>query len=690
MSNTSRKLAAIVFADIAGYTAMMQQDESQALKKLGIFEKAIHNWTNANHGEVVQFYGDGCLLVFDNANDAIAATLAMQLHFMEPEKDVAVRFGIHAGEVVYRDGNVFSDSVNLASRVESMGIPGSILLSKAVQLQIKNNKEYHLHSLGSFDFKNVDEPMEVFALSNTGLKIPKREELKGKFKPKQKSSNTTLLKPIFWIALLLVGIWAIWQWTSAGGDKTSISSNAPLTALAIFPFSNISGNEGLQYVSDGIAENLINNVSNQSTTKIISRHSTFALRDSIHNMSYIQRLLNVEAILVGSVDEVQDELVVTTELIGTGNQERIWGKKVRGTKKELGIIEQQLSQSILEILDKEEKSTDEKNEVIIDPEAYQHYMQGRFMSFGTSQEEIDLSVDHFYKAIEIEPEFALAYAALANQKFAQARFSNTSRQEMIREAKLAINNARRIDPDLPEAHLAEANIQFYCDFDWDGAERSFRKALTEDPNNALIYADFAFFQCAMNNYEEAVQLAEKAIQLDPVSISSMHIIAWANLYSNPELSVEQFQRMTELHPQWIWGHMKKGMAQVLVDDCTSALKTFEGVESRTGEWGGDLLEVYLSILYKKCGAEKKSKEKVQFILDHFQKSGGPDPLHLAVLYGGTGNMDQMITYAEQCIKEQSINVAVMQLPKDLDFFYNDAMADPRYRALLKTVGLPNN
>jgi len=690
MPPNTRKLSAIVFADIVGYTALMQKDEVLALARLTHFEDTIKSESTVFHGEVIQFYGDGCLLVFDNVNEALACTLRMQQSFMLKDRLVPVRIGINVGEVVYRDNNIFGDSVNLTSRIESMGVPGAILLSRSAQQQVKNNRNYQLTSLGYFDFKNIDEPTEVFAVANSDLKIPLKEELKGKFKPPAKSPKSVKIKIALTITMVLLVAISTWRLIISNQTVEEIPAISPYKSLAIFPFANLSGNANLDYLADGVAESLINSVSNQSDIRVISRYSTTALKDSIHNLSFIQKMLNVDAILIGSVDQVDEELIFNTELISVDNNEHIWGDEIRGTKKELTEIEKRMTQAVLSSVATPIDRPAGGNLETINNEAYQHYMQGRFLSYGHTQKEIDQSVEHFHKAIELQPDFALAYAALANQKFAQARFSNTTRQEIIREAKLAISTARNIAPNLPEALLAEANSNFFYDFDWDSAEESFQKALQADPDNAVINSDFAFFQCAMNNYDQALVLAEKAISLDPVSISSMHIIAWTNLYLNPQRSLEEFDKIIELHPNWIWGYVKKSIAEILVGDCVAAQKTFVEIKNRKGQWGGELLESYMAVLYKTCGDEVRSKEKMQFVLDHVKDHGISDPLNISILYGGTGDLDQMITYAKQCIEQRTVNAALMQLVKDLDLFFNDPFADPRYVALLKEMKFPNN
>ncbi len=173
-----RKLAIVVFADIAGYSALMQADERKALSTLDGFKTGLEEGIQQHGGEIIQYYGDGCLLTFDSAFSSLQAAMTMQRQFIE--RAVPVRIGIHLGDVIYKDSNVFGDGVNIASRVESLGVPGAILLSKTIRDQVKNKMEFDLTSLGAFQFKNIAEPMEVFAVSGPEFKVPRPEEIQGK------------------------------------------------------------------------------------------------------------------------------------------------------------------------------------------------------------------------------------------------------------------------------------------------------------------------------------------------------------------------------------------------------------------------------------------------------------------------------------------------------------------------------
>ena len=179
--NKKRQLAAILFADIVGYTALMQKDEQTASTLLRSFQKNIEQLIPENNGQIINFYGDGALCIFNNPLEAVRCAVQLQNIFSEKPK-VPVRLGLHMGTVVFENEKIYGDSVNIASRIESMGIPGAVLFSKKIRDEIKNQPDIKIKSLGNFSFKNVEEEMEVFALANEGFVIPKREEIKGKLK----------------------------------------------------------------------------------------------------------------------------------------------------------------------------------------------------------------------------------------------------------------------------------------------------------------------------------------------------------------------------------------------------------------------------------------------------------------------------------------------------------------------------
>src|SRR6187431_2998544 len=202
MQNQSRQLAAIMFTDIAGYTALMGNDEQKAfelLKKNRALQKPIIEQFN---GRWIKELGDGVMASFNTVSDAVNAAIKIQ-EACNAAKDFQLSIGIHQGEIIFENNDIYGDAVNIASRIQTLGVPGSVLFSKKITDEIRNKAEFKITSLGRFEFKNVEESIEVFALSNPGFVVPRLEDMRGKLKtPKQKSKKGTLI--IGTIAVLIL------------------------------------------------------------------------------------------------------------------------------------------------------------------------------------------------------------------------------------------------------------------------------------------------------------------------------------------------------------------------------------------------------------------------------------------------------------------------------------------------------
>ena len=247
-TSKNRRLAAILFADIVGYTALMQKDETQASILIRHFQQQLEKEVIAHNGKIVNFYGDGALCTFQIPIEAVRAAMALQIAFQNEPK-VPVRIGIHSGTVTYEGDKIFGDSVNITSRIESMGIAGGILISKKVRDEVKNNPDLKLQSLGNFEFKNVEEPMAVFALANEGMVVPTKAQLKNQVPVKAKGFSRWIV-PLFISALLLAGI-SYWQFGDNSKEQilnlskynfeptaTPLSQKIIQQRIAILPIKN--------------------------------------------------------------------------------------------------------------------------------------------------------------------------------------------------------------------------------------------------------------------------------------------------------------------------------------------------------------------------------------------------------------------------------------------------------------------
>ena len=193
----TRRLAAIMFTDIVGYTAIMQSDEAKALEIRSRHREVFEEFHQKHNGTILQYYGDGTLSIFDSAIEAATCAIAMQLAFQQEPK-VPLRIGIHTGDILFSKEEALGDGVNVASRIESMAVQGSVMVSDTVKEYLKNQPDIPLKSMGSYQFKNVERKMEVFAIDREGLNIPDPNELTGKFAPKTETKKPLLRRIPVW------------------------------------------------------------------------------------------------------------------------------------------------------------------------------------------------------------------------------------------------------------------------------------------------------------------------------------------------------------------------------------------------------------------------------------------------------------------------------------------------------------
>ena len=280
-----RQLAAIMFTDIVGYTALMGKDEQKAfafLTKNREIQKPIIEQYN---GRWIKELGDGVMASFNTASDAVNAAIKIQ-QACNATKDFQLKIGIHLGEVVFENDDVYGDGVNIASRIETLGVGSSVLFSKTIRDQVKNNAEFQISSLGSFEFKNVEEPIEVYALSNPGFIVPKPGDMHGKLKtPTEQKTKKGIFIAVA-IAIAIVSVLFIFK-DSIFSKKATASI---IRSLAILPFENFQKDSTLFFLSDGIPENLINRLSAYPEVKVFARSATFGLADSSRNIVSLRKL----------------------------------------------------------------------------------------------------------------------------------------------------------------------------------------------------------------------------------------------------------------------------------------------------------------------------------------------------------------------------------------------------------------
>jgi adenylate cyclase len=679
MSQT-RHLAAIMFTDIVGYTALMGNDEKKAfelLSKNRWIQKPIIEQYN---GRWIKELGDGVMASFNTASDAVNAAMRIQ-EACNAAKNFQLKIGIHLGEVVFENDDVYGDGVNIASRIETLGVGSSVLMSKSIRDQIKNNAEFQITALGLFDLKNVGEAIEVFAISNPGFVVPKRNDMQGKLK-KIKTNNPKRIAIITIAAIVLIA--ALFLTSNFFFTNTAHASQR---SLAILPFENLQKDSSLLYLSDGIPENLINRLSAFPDVKVFARSATFKLADSSKSISNLKKLLNADVVLTGQLQQNGGVYYLSCQLVDAANQNQIWGNKYEMTGDDISRVEDSIITSLINplritLLDKSKGIQQNKP---VNPKAYAEYLKGRYLSYGSTPDESEKALSHFREAIRIDPKYAAAYAAIANEKIVQSLFSTASQKEIINEARTAIEAAKALDPTLPEIYTSEGALKFYYDWDWKGAAESYKKALELDPGNATIYIRYSSTLADVGRYKEALTLADKAVELDPVSISSLHNLGWTNLIaSNFQKSADAFQKALDLHPTWVWGYIKQAYAYIFLNQYDKALANAAKAEKLFKDgWGSELLQVTLVFIYSKCNQKEKADAVMNRFLKYSSTNKIEDPWDLSYIYYLRGDYQKAKEWEEKAIAERSPDAYLLNIAIFYDKKYFEGAA---HQQILKKMG----
>ena len=295
------------------------------------------------------------------------------------------------------------------------------------------------------------------------------------------------------------------------------------------PSRTRTGDSESDYLCDGLTDSLIATLSGLPNLKVISRRSSFTFKDSSDDSQAIGRKLGVEALVMGRVTRRGEQLAVSAELVDVADNRQLWGERIEHGTGDVLAIERDLSSALTRTL-RVELTDEAANQLArrydVNPEAHQLYLQGRQLMIGSSRE-MNKAEEYFRKAIDLDPDFALAYANLGYAYVIQAYHSTMGRDEALDKARDAVRKALEIDDQLAEAHAVSAEIKYMFDWDWEGADRDLKRAIELNPGSdtaRLVYADFL---ASMGRFDEAIAQSEKAKELDPLSPAAAHMLAFA-------------------------------------------------------------------------------------------------------------------------------------------------------------------
>ena len=486
---SGRQLCTIMFTDIEGYTATMQESEQKAIALRARHREVLHQAHEQFNGHIVQYYGDGTLSIFQSAVEAVGCALSMQQSFCKSPQ-VPVRIGLHMGDVIIDDEQVVGDGVNLASRIESLGVAGSVLLSDKVQDEISNHPEFKTVSVGTYQLKNVSHPVEVFALNHDGLVKPQPGSLKGKTELKKNHTSASVRR-------------------------------IPAKSVAVIPFVNISNDPNQDYFSCGISEEILNSLSNLKDLKVAGRIPSLHYDRENTSLQEIGEKLGVRTVLEGSVQKQGNRLRITVQLVNVSDGFHLWSEKYDRSMDDIFAIQDEVALAVTEklkvtLLEKDRAKITRNS--TRNTEAYELYLKGRFY-LTKRGDSIMTSMHYFQLAIDIDSGFALAYAGFADASLMCASYGLMSPKKVAYKARDAAETALKLDPSLCEPYCSLGYYYTIFEWDWINAEKHFKTCIELNPTYAQAHYMYGLNYLAWVKHDlvAAEKHGQRAVELEPLS-----------------------------------------------------------------------------------------------------------------------------------------------------------------------------
>jgi TolB-like protein/Tfp pilus assembly protein PilF len=457
--------------------------------------------------------------------------------------------------------------------------------------------------------------------------------------------------------------------------------------VAVLPFENTAGDPAIDYLSDGIAECLINKLSSLKGLRVISRTSAFAFKGKAVEPAEIGQRLGVDALILGSLAQRGPTLTVTAELVSLRDGTQLWGDRYARSADDLMQVEGEIAATIARTLRRKlsggEKAKLARTETS-DPEAYRLYLKGRGFLCG-NQQEMDKSVDCFQQAVARTPDYAMAYAGLAEAYTTQAYLRAVDRTTFVDKARVAVTRALELDPDLAEAHTALGLVRFYFEWDWAGADAAFRRAIELNPGSQAVNEEYGSFLMALGRFDEGLARTRIAIQLDPLSVGPVHNLAIiAMVQGDYEEAAAGFRRAIDIDPNWTWGYIKLARTLALQKKCDEAFAQAEIAERRLAGGVAPLSWSWLGVAYATCGDVARARVKLEQ-LHALEEKQYVDPVTFAQIHGALGELDEALVWYEKAFADRTTNMVYAVISPGLS---PELVGNARYQAIVDRMGFP--
>jgi adenylate cyclase len=635
-----RRLASIMFTDMVGSTAAAQANEAEALRLRDEQETIVRPLFSAHRGRDIKSIGDGFLVVFESALRAVQCAIQIQEHLQARNSKpgvlpILLRIGVHLGDVEERDGDVFGDSVNVASRIEPLAEPGGVCISEMVFGQVRNKIPNQFEKLDPRALKGVLFPVDLYR-----IRLDRTE--------------------------------------MAPSPADSPPSPLEMSRIAVLPFVSMSPDPNDEYFADGMTEEIIDRLSQVKELQVIARTSVMTYKKRAKKAVEIARELFVGSVVEGSVRKAGDKVRVTAQLVHGGTEAHLWSSHYDGNLDDVFAVQSEIAERVagelkIQLLHSERKSLEKKPTENM--EAYGDFLRGRELFREGSELSLRQALRLFERTVELDRSFAKAHVAVAECHQRLAGIGYEPMDVMLLVVRDSLKHALELEPDLAEAHSSLAELRLNED-DLAGAEAEARRAAELCPSLPEPYRMLSEIAGIKGKVDDMVRFVETAYRLDPISTYNTGSLGIVYFFTGREQEALEFWRKTEnLNPAGTYRnsadyYLSKGN----VAKAREMYAKFERLQP-THPWvtyTGGCIDAM-------SGESQKALQAIQQV--EGAKMGPVAYNYVAYIYHALGDMDGYFDNINRAMEEHAINsTAVMYSP-----LLAKAREDPRYKELVEKL-----
>jgi adenylate cyclase len=642
LAENERRLAAIMFTDIVGYTAITQRDEARAMAILERHNSLLRPIFQKHRGREVKTIGDAFLIEFGSALQALQCAIEVQETLSNYDKSATeedklkLRIGIHLGDVISRDNDVFGDAVNIASRIQPLAEPGGICVSDQVQGQVRNKTPYELLKIEQVKLKNVTFPVDVYQVV-----LP--------WEPRP----------------------------TAGVPQTRRLAILPLVSLAQDPQDD--------YLADGMTEELIIGLSSVKDLRVIARTSVMRYKGTTKGISEIASELNVGCVVEGSIRKAGNMIRVHVVMIDAKSEEHLFARTFDRDLQDIFAVQSEIAKLVskavkAKIRDIEKARIEKRPTENID--AYNLYLKGRFVLHKRSKEAMEEATKLFQQAIVLDDRYAKAYAGLADSYLLLGSHGYLDGKEAFGKAKEFVSKALDLDEGLAEAHVSLGFLLESFYYDYVAARKEFERAVFLSPSYAQARHWYALDLAIFGEIREAASQLEKALEIDPLSpqIATMLGTFYVMLGRKDE-ALFQWNKALMSSPDNIPVYLNRGVFYAEEGMKEEAMADLRKAMDLTS--GAAVVKCILAFSQAALGEREAATQLLQEVESISQKEY-VSPWYIGLVHVALGNRDEFFSWAGKAVDDRSVELAALVTP---DKVLNSVRDDPRYGELLKRLGL---